>query len=210
MIEANIHTEIETSQQQGYQGLNSGSLAACRAWRKVWDLLSQLMQSGQYASIEELDKAFHGPQSIVNWANDFAAELRKAGSEDAGFLQQCIDFCCQYLAWSNRQTGLNSLSLYRLIAECTFALGRPAEGDASFRDSLAQNPWWGWGWISWAEQYAAYAKVGWHDLKKAETILRQALAVKELRDRPEVARRLRDILIKQGRAIEASGIEPGL
>lgn len=205
-----IFPRIEQLQQLGYDYWDKNQPAgACRLWQQAWELIAGLMQSGRYASVEALDKTFHGRQSISSWAADYTEALRQAGLQDLSMLEESSGFCRQYLAWTSQPEALNNQNRRRLIAENTFRAGLPDQGDAIFSEYLRQNPRWGWGWASWADQYGFYSQMPWHDLNRAEQILRQALAVDNLENRGIVAERLRDILIRQGRPAAASAIESG-
>lgn len=200
--------QIDQHQQQGYVFWEKGQAeSACRIWKQAWELIVKLLQTGQYHAIEDLDRAFHGRQSIASWAGDYGEALRRTGENDLFLRQVGTDFCRQYLDYSSRPNDLNNQNRRRMIAENTFKSGLPEEGDAIFDGFLQDNPRWGWGWASWADQYSFYTQVPWYDLNRAESILRSALKVYDLDNRTEVQDRLRDVLIKMGRPIEASDLE---
>jgi len=78
------------------------------------------------------------------------------------------------------------------MAESWFQLGEPDKGEALFRNWLKEDPEWGWGWIGWSDCY-------WHldekirNPEKAETLLKQGLAVPGVRDRQDILDRLANI-----------------
>ena len=194
-----ILAEIDEWQQMGYDAWNkSRSSVACEYWMNCWHLVSGLMQSGQFASIEDLDKIYHGQQSIANWITDFSEVLYRTGLANPSELPASIAFNRQVLDWSSKKDSINSFNRRRMIADSTFRVSGRVAGDAVYSEFLDEYPRWGWGWANWAEQ---------HDPARAEQILRQALQVADLDHRDVVQMRLREALIQQGRSIEASGIE---
>lgn len=198
-----IQSKIDERMQLGYQALaTSERSGASGPWHQVWKIIAGLMRDGSYRSIEELDNDFRGRQSVANWANDYVQEILRVDKGRTANWADLVDFCQQYLAWSGKPESLNNRNRRRLIGEGLFALGRPEDGDAAFSAFLAENPRWGWGWISWAGQYSR--QVPWHDLAKAESILRQGLKVDGLDNRQLVVEQLRIVLRRQGRPIEAS------
>jgi hypothetical protein len=202
-----LFQSIDQIQQKGYVFWDKGRAAdACRIWQPALELVGRLMRSGLYPSAEALDRDFHGRHSLGNWAADYGDALFQAGADDRHYWQECRNFCRQYLAWSSRPNDLSNRNRRRLLAECAYLLGSPDEGDALFQAYLLASPGWSWGWIKWASQYAQDVRAPWHDLKRAEQILRQGLQAEHQEDRPAVAAKLREVLTRQGRLIEASGI----
>lgn len=200
-----IQRKIDERMQLGYQALASGERSgASGPWHQVWMMIAGLMRDGCYGSIEELDSDFRGRQSIANWANDYVQDMLRADKGRSANWADIVDFCRQYLDWSGKPESMNNRNRRRLIGEGLFALGRPHDGDAAFAAFLAENPRWGWGWISWAGQYSRSNQAPWHDLARAESILRQGLKVDGLDDRQLVVEQLRIALRRQGRPIEAS------
>ncbi len=196
--------QIDLLMQAGYQALDRNQpVAACFSWRRVWLLILEGLEQHAGLSIEALDKAFHGRQSIYVWANDFIRELAGAGSLDPFFYQIRIDVCRDYLKYSDDPDDPGHLSRRRAIAESLFRLGRRSEGDDAFAELTRQNPQWAWGWTAWAYQYSFSQKDPWHDPAKAEKILREGLAVVKSTGRQEIARQLRELLLRQGRTAAA-------
>jgi hypothetical protein len=204
-IKPQLAEQIDHFMQAGYLllGKNQG-LAACQSWKKAWDLVRQILEAYPEASVEEINRAFHGQQSIDSWSVDFVAELLNAGMKDPGYYQFCVDFCQEYLARTEASGKLNNLHKQKAIGESFFRLGQKEEGDARFTEITQHYPHWGWGWISWANQYSFYKREAWYDLDKAEQILRQGLAATTGEDRSEISKRLREILTAQGRPAAAS------
>ena len=197
--------QIDQFMQVGYQALERNQpAAACFSWRRTWLLITEWLEQHAGMSIETLDKAFHGQQSIYVWTNDFIRELAGAGSLDPFFYQVRIDVCLDYRKYSDNPDDPGHLSRQRAVAESLFRLGRRAEGDDAFAELTRQNPQWAWGWTAWAYQYSFSRKDPWHDPAKAEKILREGLSVVKSAGRQEIARQLRELLLQQGRPAAAS------
>lgn len=194
-----IFEKISEWQQLGYDAWKKARRPrAVEFWTIGWNLVVELMQSGQFATIEDLDRAYHGRQLLANWSTDFGEALYLAGLANQAALPASIAFNRQVLDWSSKKDSINSFNRWRMIADSIFKISGPEAGDAVFSQYLDEYPRWGWGWASWAEQ---------HDPVRAEQILRQALRVADLENRDVVQMRLRDSLIRQGRSIEADGLE---
>jgi hypothetical protein len=200
--------KIEEWQQLGYEAWKQSKRSrAVEFWQIAWQLVTSLMQDDRFASLADLDKAWHGRQSISSWAADFGEALYLAGLVNPADLPASVEFNRQILAWSGNANDINNRNRRRMVAESTFKTAGPIAGDAAYQEYLSQNPRWGWGWVSWADQYGFDSQAPWHDLKRAENILRQALQVQDLDNRTFVLERLRDILLQQGRPTEAAAIE---
>lgn len=203
-----ILIQIENLQKDGYEDWSHGRrVQALDAWLKAWELVAGLMETGRFSTLEALDEHYHGSQSITLWATDISEALCLAGQRRSERLPDCIRLNRQVLAWSSDQHSLNSKNRCRMIADGLFETEGPETGDAAYRDFLAQDPRWSWGWASWAEQYGFGTRRPWHDLKKAESILREALQVEGQDNRIVILERLREILEKQGKNTEASTVE---
>jgi hypothetical protein len=71
-----------------------------------------------------------------------------------------------------------------------------------YREWLATDPCWGWGWIGWSDCYR-FTRTGQVDLSRCEQILREGVAIIQVRDRADIADRLADLCEEQGRDQEA-------
>ena len=91
----------------------------------------------------------------------------------------------------------------RALAESYFELGETAKAEALYRDWLHADPRWGWGWIGWSDGYGL-TRTKLQDWQRAEQILREGLAVDQVRDRLDMLERLADVCEEQGRKGEAT------
>jgi len=194
---------LDDKMQAGYDLLASeGATAACRIWLEAWrDVLGIFDKSGMQ-SIQEFDEQFGGTQSLFNWIQDLEDELWNAGLDDRQFLSARIAMCEEAM----RRFGTDDESLIenrrRALAESYYELGETGKAEALYREWLKVDPRWGWGWISWSDRYR-FTRTELRDWGRSEQLLREGLAVAEVRDRAEIIERLADVCEEQGRVDEA-------
>jgi tetratricopeptide (TPR) repeat protein len=189
--------------QSGYEFLDARqTTAAARVWLEAWSDALFLFRKARIESIEELDARFRGTQSLFNWIQDLESELWNAGLEDRQFLRARIDVCGQLLEHFALGEDLITENLRGALADSHYELGETGRAEALYRDWLTADPQWGWGWIGWSDCHW-FTRTESKDFKRAEEILREGLAVTEVRDRPDIAERLADLCEEQGRRGEA-------
>ena len=91
----------------------------------------------------------------------------------------------------------------RALAETYFEVGETGKAETLYRDWLHADPLWGWGWIGWSDGYG-FTSPQFQDWPRAEQILREGLAVDQVRDRGDMLERLADVCEEQGRKNEAA------
>ena len=194
---------LDDKMQAGYdlQG-SGGAVAACRIWLEAWRDVLGLLEKGDLPSIHAFDQRFRGSQSLFNWIQDLQDELWNAGLEDRQFLTARIAVCEEGLRRFPAEDELMTENRRRALAESYFELGETGKAEALYRDWLQADPRWGWGWIGWSDGYGFLCKV--RDWPRAEQILREGLAVEQVRDRLDMLERLADVLEEQGRKGEAT------
>jgi tetratricopeptide (TPR) repeat protein len=192
-LNKDLQSELDELMQEGYKILSDGdSVGAATVWSKLWNKFVDTMIMYQIEFVDDLDRSFHGLQSIYNWAQDFEMELANASHTDKRFAHFRIDFCTEYIARSQNRNKYNVLAMKRVIAETYFLIGQQEEGDQLFEEYLKEDPTSGWGWIKWSDQYGILTRGGEQNSEKAINILLQALEVKGLEDRIAVLERLHD------------------
>ena len=90
----------------------------------------------------------------------------------------------------------------RALAESYYELGEPDKAEALYRGWLHLDPLWGWGWIGWSDCYR-FTRTELKDWGRSEQLLREGLAIAEVRDRSDLVERLADLCEEQGRVEEA-------
>ena len=80
-------------------------------------------------------------------------------------------------------------------------LGETGKAEARYRDWMTADPRWGWGWIGWSDCYR-FTRTELRGCGRCEQLLREGLAIDEVRDRSEIVDGLADACEEQGRAEE--------
>jgi uncharacterized protein YecA (UPF0149 family) len=196
-INSELQNQLNNQMQEGYKLSMAGKTKeAVDVWQEFWHNIKDAMNSYQIEFIEDIDKFFHGQQSIFNWVMDFEMELTKAARNEKAYNQSKIEFCTDYIAKSRDKNKYNILVLKQEIAAAHFELGKIDKGEELFRKYLDEHPTSGWGWIKWSDQYGVFAEKHNKDEKKAIQILKQALEVDGLEDQIDVMERLEELYTK--------------
>jgi tetratricopeptide (TPR) repeat protein len=206
-LDMEIQNEWEDLMQEGYTySIKGNSLEAARVWRELWNRMQVVLETDDNLSMEDLDGAFHGMQSIYNWTTDFEMELGNASRKDKSFAKSRINFCSEYIARYSDKSEPNLEGMKWALCESYFDLGENEAGERLFQKYLEDSPTSGWGWIGWSDQYGAFAQKQNKDNEKAIQILKQALEIEGLQDRFNVLERLDDLYMELGRHQEAAEV----
>ena len=196
--------ELDDKMQAGYELLRtSGAVAACRPWLEAWDDGLRLLDKAGIESIEAFDERFRGTQSLFNWIQDLESELWNAGLEDRQFLSARIALCEEGLRRFPSDDDLLVENRRRALAESYYELGDTGKAESLYREWLAADPCWGWGWIGWSDCYR-FTRTERKELQRTEQILREGFSVADVRDRADLADRLADVCEEQGRDAEGA------
>ncbi len=194
---------LDDKMQAGYQLRASDTVAACRVWLEAWHDVLHILDKAGMQSIREFDERFGGTQSLFNWSQDLEDELRTAGQVDRQFLTARIAVCEEGLRRFRSDDDLMTENRRRVLAESYYELGETAKAEALYREWLAADPRWGWGWIGWSDWYR-FTREERQDWNRCEQILREGFAMAGVRDRADIADRLADACEAQGRSDEAA------
>jgi len=195
---------LDDKMQAGYELLGpDGAPAACRMWLEAWRDVLGLLDKGGLQSIHAFDERFRGSQSLFNWIQDLEDELWNAGLEGRQFLIARIAVCEEGLRRFATEDDLMTENRRRALAESYFELGKTEKAEALYHEWLRSDPRWGWGWIGWSDGYG-FTRTKLQDWQRAEQILREGLAVDQIRDRRDMLERLADVCEEQGRKGEAT------
>ena len=190
--------------EAGYELQGPGrDAAACRIWLEAWREVLGLLDKGGLTSIRAFDERFRGSQSLFNWIQDLEDALGNAGLEDRQLLTARIAVCEEGLRRFPAEDELMTENRRRALAESFFELGETGKAEALYRDWMQVDPRWGWGWIGWSDGYG-FTRTQFQDWQRAEQILREGLAVDQVRDRRDMLDRLADVCEEQGRKDEAT------
>lgn len=212
-IVVTYHTHQDSAQetkpllQAGYDMMASGGVvAACRIWLDAWADVLRILDKAGFESINDFDNDFRGTQSLFNWIQDLQGELWNAGLRDRRFLASRIAVCEEGLRrFEASDDELLIGNRRHALAESYFELGETAKTEALYRKWLKTDPQWGWGWIGWSDCYR-FTRSESRNLKRAEQLLHEGLAVAEVRDSEDISERLADLYEDQRRADEANQI----
>lgn len=205
-LKSEIQNEWEDFMQEGYTySMQGNSVEAARVWRELWNKMYAVLKADDSISMEDLDGAFHGMQSIYNWSTDFEMELGNASKEVSSFAQTRIEFCNTYIAKCQDKSEPNLEGMKWALCESYFDLEEIEEGERLFQKYLEESPTSGWGWIGWSDQYGIFAKKN-KDNEKAMRILKKALEIEGLQDRFHVLERLDDLFMEMGMHQEAAEV----
>lgn len=197
--------QLDEDMQRGYSYLrNHETVLACNEWKKVWDTVVSIMDSGNYNTIEDIDRDFEGTQFISNWISDYEMELGNASIKEPSFAKTRIDFCTEYLEFAADKNELNSLNMRRVIAESYFRFGEAEQGEREFKKLTDEHPTWGWGWIGWSDEYGHNWGKENKNYDKAIEILTQALQVEGIGEKAEIKYRLKETYEHCGMLEEAN------
>lgn len=195
---------LDDKMQAGYELLaSSGAAAACRVWLEAWSDVLRILDKAGMRSIQEFDDRFGGSQSLFNWIQDLEGELWNAGLKDRQFLNARIALCDEGLRRFRADDDLMTENRRRALAESYYELGETDKAEALYRGWLHLDPRWGWGWIGWSDCYR-FTRTEPRDWGHCEQILREGLAVADVRDRADICGRLADACEEQGRDKEAA------
>jgi len=195
----------DDAMQQGYE--QKDEAARSDVWLRVWADLLKLREKAHCRSLAEFADRFGGTQSIFNWIQDLEMALGNAGISHPRYHEARVRVCEEFLREFEPADELLTQNLRRALAESVYALGDKARGDALYGEWLAEDPRWGWGWIGWADLYYFARGSDNKDLARAEAILKQGLAIEQVRDPEDILERLASLYEDQGRQEEAAEIQ---
>lgn len=201
-LDPKLEQQLNDQMQAGYD-LETAQERA-KVWNELWQFIKSVMSEQGIESLEDLEAAFDGMQSINNWAMDFDMELNNAALDDPSFNNIRIEFCEEYITHSRDKFDHNTIEMWRSAAESYFAIGNYEEGERQFSSMLYIHPTYVWGWIGWSDMYGLWAKKEIQNYEKATNLLLKALEVKDLDSRPDVLERLADVYQKRGMTAEES------
>jgi len=190
--------------QAGYRLQDRDPVAACERWLEAWADLLALCDKGRFRSLNEFDDSFGGTQCAFNWVQDFEMELGNTAFKVPRFHVLRAQFCEEFLGRFPNGDDLLTENMRCALADSCFGNGDCARGAALYEQWLEADPQWGWGWIGWSDHYSPVLGKQPSDPARAEALLKQGLAVTNVRDRDAIEERLADLYEEQGRPEEAT------
>jgi len=185
---------IDRKIQEGYKFIYAhNSIKGCDKWLDAWEDIKELFIEGIAENIPELEQQYDWTEFLSNYVQDLELELHNAGISDKRYHQKRIEYCRELC----RRVGPDELIIAntrRGMAEAYFELGDIAAAEQLYEEWLRNDPEWGWGYIGWSDYYHYECK----QYDKAEEILLTGYARESLRNRIDVADRLRDLYAEMG------------
>jgi hypothetical protein len=196
--------ELDELMQTGYELLYAHQTAkACDQWLAAWKQIKNLA-TPTMRMVEAFDDAYPGLlQSVSNWSQDLEMELHNAGISNPVYFEHRIQYAREYLAQFPDDDDYRHLAFRRAESEALWRLGRTTESEAVYQDLVETFPDKAWGYIGWSDQHYLWGDAP-ADYKRAEAILRQALARPYLDDRRSVQERLESLFKQQQKAKQAT------
>ena len=196
--------ELDELMQTGYELMQAHQITkACDHWLDAWKQIKNLA-TPTMRTVEAFDDAYPGLlQSVFNWSQDLEMELHNAGFSNPVYFEHRIRYAREYLAQFPDDDDDRHIAFRRAESEALWQLGRTTESEAVYQDLVETYPDKAWGYIGWSDQYYLWRDAP-ADYKRAETILRQALARPNLDDRRSVEERLESLFKQQQRAEQAT------
>jgi tetratricopeptide (TPR) repeat protein len=189
--------------QAGYvQDAKNDPHAAAVTWLDAWADVLRLCDAAGIGSIEDFDDRFPLTQSLYNWSQDLEMALESAGRDDGDIQQALIEFCEESLRRFPREDQLLPENRRRALGRAYFEAGMSEKAEELFRSWLDADPGWGWGWIGWADCYLPWGGRT-ADFRRAEELLSRGYRVPGVRDRADIAERLKEMCEDSGRPDEA-------
>ena len=190
------YLKLDAEMQLGYKYLiENDKLKALTTWTEVWNEIVEAMKREGLKNLKAFDQIFNGHQYVTNWINDFDIFLLEtmANSRSKEILERFgrarIFINDELQNYVEPKSILTIENARRAIAEAYFQMGNREKSEEIYKYYLNEDPCWGWGWISWSDQY--WLKFhGELDFDRGEEILLKALKIENLKDREDVEERL--------------------
>jgi tetratricopeptide (TPR) repeat protein len=194
---------LDDKMQAGYvQDAENDPHAAAVTWLDAWADVLRLCDAADIGSIGDFDDRFPLTQSLFNWSQDLEMALENAGRDDGEIRQALIEFCEESLRRFPNEDQLLTENRRRALGGAYFDAGMSEKAGELFRSWLDADPGWGWGWIGWADCYLPWGGRT-ADFVRAEELLSRGYRVPGVRDRAEIAERLKEMCEDSGRPDEA-------
>lgn len=194
---------LDDKMQAGYdQDPENNPHAAAVTWLNAWSDVLRLCDATGISSIDDFDDRFPMTQSLYNWSQDLEMALENAGQDDGEIRQALIEFCEESLRRFPGEDQLMIENRRRALGQAYFDAGLTEKAEELFRSWLDADPGWGWGWIGWADCYLPWGGRT-VDFGRAEKLLSRGYRVPGVRDRADIADRLKEMCEDSGRPDEA-------
>ncbi len=191
---------IDVAMQAGYHAPDTAT--KCEIWLDVWSKVLAIADRRGITTLSKLDElSGASTEFLYNWIQDLEMELGNGYDLAKQFRSERLRFCEEYVARFGEEHPEIDRGMWRAIAEAHHLAGDVETVDRLYREWLTADPGWGWGWVGWSDCYWLFTQRK-RDFQRGEEILREGLAVAELRDRADVLDRLAELYAESGRPEE--------
>lgn len=185
----------------------NNSLKACDIWLDAWEDLKEIYANEKPKSLDELNDKYDWCEFLINYVQDLELELGNAGQYAEEYYEKRIRYCEEMIGILEEDEQLTIENTKRAIAESYYALGDAQKCDQLYTNWLNEDPDWGWGYIAWSDCYGFGTNKIKPDLKRAEEIIKIALAKPEIRDQGDVLMRAIEIYEDSGQKEKANELK---
>jgi tetratricopeptide (TPR) repeat protein len=179
-----LHERVREGRRLRMAGENE---AAARAWLEAWRWVVRILDAYVIPSLEEFDARYRSLDPVIEMIQHLSDLLDDLGADDPAWLRERLRFCEECLERVEEGDGMLKI-MRNAMATTHFELGDRAQADALFEAWLAENPRWGWGWMTWADCYEHMSAKA--DQGRARQILERGFAVPGVKPRRALAARL--------------------
>ena len=204
--------QIEDLVHEAYHLLDKRqSQTACDRWLAAWELVKSL-HSPTMRTEEDFEAVYPSARiHLHDWCMELIFELHNAGLHNQTYAEHRIAYAQEFLTLFPGESDDTRLEYRRAIGEALWRLGRYAEAEAIFAETIGMFPDLAWAYISWSDQYWLWDDSR-RDYERGEAILRRALERPNL-DTPEDVHDRLKLLYKQsgqsaGRVASTEQVKP--
>src|ERR1019366_2695451 len=163
-------------------------------WWKVWCLLRPRFLPSM-STMNSTGPVFNGLQSVFNWSQNFETELLNASLDDGRYAAIGSQYCCEWIAQYRDESDLSQVNFRRAYTSFLYRLGDSEKPGVLLHELIEKWPNNAWGYVALADAHSHFFRneqILPFDLKKAESYLRQGLALAHLEagDRQIIGERL--------------------
>lgn len=192
--------------EEGYSAFSPhGPFETCDRWIEGWALLESVLVNGA-RSTAELERRCRFKTKISDWLNHLEQALGYAGDRRPEYHEHRVRFCRALKQRFPDEDSARMLWFYAAESDSLMKLGRDDEADAALTSGIERYPDDVCGYIGWADRHVYRSRTGRPDFKKAEAILKGALARKGLKHPDFILVRLAEVYHHWGRMHEARRI----
>jgi len=186
--------------EEGYATFSPDApFAACDRWIEGWNVLESVVVNGA-RSAGQFERKYRLKKGFRDWLGHFEQALGFAGDRRSEYHDRRVTFCRAVRERFPEEDCALILWFHAAEADSLMKLGREDEADRALTSAIERFPDEACGYIGWADRHVYRSRTGRPEFKKAEAILKDALARRTLRDGALVLFRLVEVYRMWGEA----------